>query len=150
MSGGGPGRRGRLALGCLLGVIWAPLLARWIVYRGLSPAWFSVQLTAASAPALVIAFLAGVAVAVAFGAGRGPPGRRSGRPRRCATPPSSRQAIAPARLFGGLGCRWLRIATLVAVALLFPSAASDPKTEATIVLLLVGGAVLLAPFLVRR
>ncbi len=63
------------ALGCLLGVIWAPLLAGWIARRGLSPAWFSVQLTAGSAPALVIAFLAGVAVAVAVGAGRGPPGR---------------------------------------------------------------------------
>ena len=53
------------AVGCLLGVIWAPLLARWIASQGLSPAWFSVQLTAGSVPALVIAFLAGVAVAVA-------------------------------------------------------------------------------------
>ena len=136
------------ALGCLLGVIWAPLLARWIAGRGLSPAWFSVQLTAASVPALVIAFLAGVAVAVAsvlVAARRAGLVRPTEALREAAVEPSR---IGPARLFGGLGCLVAGIATLVAVAVLFPSASSDAKTEAMIVLLLVGGAVLLAPFLV--
>ena len=136
------------ALGCLLGVIWAPLLARWIAGRGLSPAWFSVQLTAGSVPALVIAFLAGVAVAVAsvlVAARRAGLIRPTEALREAAVEPSR---IGPARLFGGLGCLVAGIATLVAVAALFPSATSDAKTEAMIVLLLVGGAVLLAPFLV--
>jgi putative ABC transport system permease protein len=137
------------ALGCLLGVIWAPLLARWIAGRGLSPAWFSVQLTAASVPALVIAFLAGVAVAVVsvlVAARRAGLIRPTEALREAAVEPSR---IAPARLFGGLGCLVAGVATLVAVAVLFPSATSDAKTEAMIVLLLVGGAVLLAPFLVE-
>jgi putative ABC transport system permease protein len=136
------------ALGCLLGVIWAPLLARWIAGRGLSPAWFSVQLDAGSVPAVVIAFLAGVAVAVVsvlLAARRAGLIRPTEALREAAVEPSR---IGPARLFGGLGCLVAGIATLVAVALLFPSATSDAKTEATIVLLLVGGAVLLAPFLV--
>ena len=136
------------ALGCLLGVIWAPLLARWIAGRALSPAWFSVQLTAASVPALVIAFLAGVAVAVVsvlVAARRAGLIRPSEALREAAVEPSR---IGPARLCGGLGCLVAGIATLVAVAVLFPSAASDAKTQAMIVLLLVGGAVLLAPFLV--
>ena len=136
------------ALGCLLGVIWAPLLARWIAGRGLSPAWFSVQLTAGSVPALVIAFLAGVVVAVAsvlVAARRAGLIRPTEALREAAVEPSR---ISPARLFGGLGCLVAGIATLVAVAVLFPSASSDAKTEAMIVLLLVGGAVLLTPFLV--
>ena len=136
------------ALGCLLGVIWAPLLARWIASRGLSPVWFTVQLTAASVPGLVIAFLAGVAVAVAsvlVAARRAGLIRPTEALREAAVGPSR---IGPARLFGGLGCLVAGIASLVAVAVLFPSAASDAKTEAMIVLLLVGGAVLLAPFLV--
>ena len=136
------------ALGCVLGVIWAPLLARWIAGRGLSPAWFSVQLTAGSVPALVIAFLAGVAVAVASVLVAA---RRAGRIkptealREAAVEPTR---VSPGRLLGGLGCLVAGVATLAAVALLFPSATSDAKTEAMIVLFLVGGAVLLAPFLV--
>jgi putative ABC transport system permease protein len=135
-------------LGCLLGVIWAPLLARWIAGRGLSPAWFSVQFTAGSVPALVIAFLAGVAVAVASVLAAA---RRAGRIeptealREAAVEPAR---VSPGRLLGGLGCLVVGVATLAAVALLFPSATSDAKTEAMIVLFLVGGAVLLAPYLV--
>jgi putative ABC transport system permease protein len=56
--------------------------------------------------------------------------------------------VSPGRLLGGLGCLVAGVATLAAVAVLFPSATSDAKTEAMIVLLLVGGAVLLAPRLV--
>jgi putative ABC transport system permease protein len=135
------------ALGCALGLIWAPLLARWITGRGLSPAWFSVQLTAGSVPALLIAFLAGVAVAVASVLAAA---RRAGmiRPaealREAAVEPAR---ISPGRRLGGLGCLIAGAATLIGVTLLFPSAAGDAKTQATIVLLLVGGAVLLAPFL---
>ena len=41
------------------------------------------------------------------------------------------------------------VAALAAVALIFPSAATDPKTEAEIVILLIGGTALLSPFLLR-
>ncbi|HEY5399899.1 MAG TPA: FtsX-like permease family protein [Trebonia sp.] len=137
------------ALGCLLGVLWAPLLARWIAGRSLSPAWFSVQFTAGSAPALAVAFVAGVAVAVAsvlVAARRAGLTRPTEALREAVVEPAR---ISPGRLFGGLGCLVAGIGTLAAVALLFPSAAGDAKTEATIVLLLVGGAVLLAPFLIE-
>ena len=136
------------ALGCLLGLIWAPLLARWIAGRGLSPAWFRVQLTAGTEPALVVAFLAGVAVAVAsvlIAARRAGRTRPAEALREAAVEPAR---VSPGRLLAGLGCLVAGGATLTAVALLFPSATSDAKTEATIVLLLVGGAVLLAPALV--
>lgn len=136
------------ALGCLLGLVLAPRLARWIVRKGLSPAWFSVQVSASSAPALIIAFLAGIAVAVAsvmLAARRAGMIRPTEALREAAVEP---HRISPGRRFGGLGCLGVGVATLVGVAQFFPSAATDAKTEATITLFLVGGAVLLAPFLV--
>ncbi|MGH3167021.1 MAG: ABC transporter permease, partial [Trebonia sp.] len=53
------------------------------------------------------------------------------------------------RQLGGLVAVACGVAALVAVALIFPSAATDPKTEAEIVILLIGGAALLSPFLLR-
>src|SRR5579875_2202933 len=55
---------GGSAAGCLLGLAGAPQLAGWIVRQGLAPSWFTVSFTAGSVLALVVAFLAGVAVAV--------------------------------------------------------------------------------------
>jgi putative ABC transport system permease protein len=99
------------ALGCLLGVIWAPLLARWIAGQGLSPAWFSVQLSAGSVPALVIAFLAGVAVAVASVLVAG---RRAGMIRP--TEALREAAVEPARISPGrlVGCLELLLGIAIA------------------------------------
>jgi putative ABC transport system permease protein len=136
------------AAGCGLGLLLAPLLARWIAGQGLSPAWFSLQLTAGSAAALVIAFLAGVAVAIAsvlLAARRAGLIRPTEALRESVVEPAR---ISVGRCLGGLGCLIAGIVALVGVTLLFPSASADAKTEATIVLLLVGGAVLLAPSLV--
>ena len=147
-SGGGPGRRGRL--GPRLPARGDLGAAARALDRGPGPVPRLVQRAAhrGSVPALVIAFLAGVAVAVVsvlVAARRAGLIRPTEALREAAVEPSR---IGPARLFGGLGCLVAGIATLVAVAVLFPSATSDAKTEAMIVLLLVGGAVLLAPFLV--
>jgi putative ABC transport system permease protein len=53
------------------------------------------------------------------------------------------------RLLGGLVALSCGIAALAVVALIFPSAATDPKAEAEIVILLIGGTALLSPFLLR-
>jgi putative ABC transport system permease protein len=137
------------AVGCLLGLVGAPWLAGWIVRQGLAPSWFTVYLTPASAVALVVAFLAGVAVAVlsvlvaAVRAGRIGPTEAL---RESAVEP---KRIGRARRLGGLAALFCGVAALAAVAVLFPSAASDQKTEAEIVILLIGGSALLSPFLLR-
>jgi putative ABC transport system permease protein len=140
---------GGSAVGSLLGLAGAPQLAGWIVRQGLAPSWFSVHFTTGSALALVVAFLAGVAVAVlsvlvaAFRAGTIRP---TDALREAAVEP---KPIGRFRLLAGLVAVCGGIAALAAVALIFPSAATDPRTAAEIVILLIGGTALLAPFLLR-
>ena len=137
------------AVGSLLGLVGAPALAGWIVRQGLAPSWFSVNFTAGSALALVVAFLAGVAVAVlsvlvaAFRAGTIRP---TDALREAAVEP---KRIGRFRLLAGLVAVCCGIAALAAVALFFKSAATDPRTAAEIVILLIGGTALLSPFLLR-
>lgn len=137
------------AVGSLLGLVGAPALAGWIVRQGLAPSWFSVNFTTGSALALVIAFLAGVAVAVlsvlvaAFRAGTIRP---TDALREAAVEP---KRIGRFRLLAGLVAVCGGVAALAAVALFFKSAATDPRTAAEIVILLIGGTALLSPFLLR-
>jgi putative ABC transport system permease protein len=138
---------GGSAVGCLLGLAGAPQLAGWIVRQGLAPAWFSVSFTAGSVLALVAAFLAGVAVAagsVLVAAVRAGTIRPVEALREATVEPKRTGRL---RLLGGLTALICGVAALAAVALIFPSAATDPKTEAEIVMLLIGGAALLSPFL---
>jgi len=140
---------GGSAVGCLLGLVWAPQLASWIVRQGLAPSWFSVYFSTGSVLALAIAFLAGVAVAVlsvlvaAFRAGTIRP---TDALREAAVEP---KRIGRFRLLGGLVAACCGVAALAAVALIFRSAATDPKTAAEIVIVLIGGTALLSPFLLR-
>jgi len=140
---------GGSAAGCLLGLAGAPQLASWIVRQGLAPSWFGVHFTTGSALALGVAFLAGVAVAVLsvlVAAVRAGTIRPTEALREAAVEP---KRIGPVRLLGGLVALFCGVAALVAVALIFPSAATDPKTVAEIVILLIGGTALLSPFLLR-
>jgi putative ABC transport system permease protein len=140
---------GGSAAGCLLGLAGAPQLASWIVRQGLAPSWFGVYFTTGSALALVVAFLAGVAVAVLsvlVAAVRAGTIRPTDALREAAVEP---KRIGRFRLLGGLVAVCCGAAALAAVALIFPSAATDPKTEAEIVILLIGGTALLSPFLLR-
>jgi putative ABC transport system permease protein len=140
---------GGSAVGCLLGLVEAPQLADWIVRRGLAPSWFSVHFTTGSVLALVVAFLAGVMVAVLsvlVAAVRAGTIRPTEALREAAVEP---KRIGRFRLFGGMVAVCCGAAGLGAVALVFPSAATDPKTEAEIVILLIGGTALLSPFLLR-
>ena len=140
---------GGSAAGCLLGLVGAPQLANWIVRQGLAPSWFRVYFTTGSALALAVAFLAGVAVAVLsvlVAALRAGTIRPTEALREAAVEP---KRIGRIRLLGGLVALLCGVAALAAVALIFPSAATDPKTEAEIVILLIGGAALLSPFLLR-
>jgi putative ABC transport system permease protein len=138
------------AAGCLLGLAGAPRLAEWIVRQGLAPSWFSVDLTARSALALAAAFLAGVAVAllsVLMAAARAGTIRPTEALREAAVEPKRAGRL---RLLGGLAALGCGIAALAAVALIFPSAATDPKSEAEIVILLIGGTALLSPVLLGQ
>ena len=141
---------GGSAVGCLLGLVAAPRLASWIVRQGLAPSWFRAYFTTGSALALGAAFLTGVAVAVlsvlvaAVRAGTIQPTEAL---REAAVEP---KRIGPFRLRGGLVAVTFGVAALAVVALIFPSAATDPKTEAEIVILLIAGAALLSPFLLPR
>lgn len=140
---------GGAAVGCLLGLVGAPQLASWIVRQGLAPSWFRVSFTAGSVPALVVAFLAGVAVAVLsvlVAAARAGTIRPAEALREAAVEP---KRVGRFRLLGGLAALFCGVAALIAVALIFPSAAMEPKTEAEIVILLIGGTALLSPFLLR-
>jgi len=137
------------ATGCLLGMAGAPLLAGWIVRQGLAPAWFGVPRTAGSAAPLVIAFVAGVAVAVLsvlVAAVRAGTVRPTEALREAVVEP---KRIGRFRLLGGLVAVCCGIAALAVVAVAVPSAATDPKSVAEIVILLIGGAALLSPFLLR-
>lgn len=138
---------GGSAAGCLLGLVGAPQLASWIVRQGLAPSWFSVHLTTGSVLAPVVAFLAGVAVAVLSvlaAAVRAGTIRPTEALREAAVEP---KRIGRIRLLAGLIALCCGVAALAAVALIIPSAATDPRTEAEIVILLVGGTALLSPFL---
>ena len=140
------GAAGSLA-GCLLGLAGAPRLADWIVRQGLAPSWFSVNLTAGSALALAAAFVAGVAVAllsVLMAAVRAGTIRPTEALREAAV---EQKRAGRLRLLSGLVVLGCAIAGLGAVALVFPSAATDPKTEAELVILLIGGTALLSPAL---
>jgi putative ABC transport system permease protein len=140
---------GGSAAGCMLGLAGAPQLAGWIVRQGLAPSWFRVSFTAGSVLALAAAFLAGVAVAVlsvlmaALRAGTIQPTEAL---REATVEP---RRTGRFRLLGGLAALSCGLAALAVVALIFPSAATDPKTEAEIVMLLIGAAALLSPFLLR-
>jgi putative ABC transport system permease protein len=140
---------GGSAVGCLLGLAGAPQLAGWIVRQGLAPFWFRVSFTPGSVLALVVAFLAGVAVAVLsvlVAAIRAGTIRPTEALREAAVEP---KRISRFRLLAGLVAVSCGVAALAAVALIFPSAATDPKTEAEIVIFLIGGTALLSPFLLR-
>src|ERR1700733_10382821 len=140
---------GGSAVGCLLGLVGAPQLASWIVRQGLAPSWFTVYFTTGSVVALVIAFLAGIAVAVLsvlVAAVRAGTIRPTEALREAAAEP---KRIGRFRLVSGLVALCCGIAALAAVALIFKSAATDPRTAAEIVILLIGGTALLSPFLLR-
>jgi putative ABC transport system permease protein len=135
--------------GCLLGLAGAPQLAGWMVRQGLVPSWFRVDFTAGSVLAVVAAFLAGVVVAimsVLMAAVRAGTIRPTEALREAAVEPKRTSRL---RLLGGLVAVLCGVAALTAVALIFPSAATDPMSEAEIVMLLIGGAALLTPALLR-
>jgi putative ABC transport system permease protein len=137
------------AAGCLLGLAEAPFLASWIVRQGLAPAWFRVSVTTGSLPALGISLLAGVAVAVLsvlVAAVRAGTIRPIEALREAAVEP---KRVGRIRLLAGLVALFCAAAVLVADALVFPVAATDPKTGVEVVVLLIVGTALLSPYLLR-
>lgn len=133
--------------GCVLGVAWAPPLARWVAGKGLAPAWFSAGITPSAVPALVIVFLAGVAIAtvsVFVAARRAGTVRPTEALREAAVEPAS---VGRVRKLAGGVCVTCGIAALCVVVVVLPSAASEAMTQAQLVILLIGGTALLSPWL---
>ncbi|MFE2292027.1 FtsX-like permease family protein [Streptomyces sp. NPDC059452] len=134
------------AVGCLLGVAGAPLLAARLVDAGLAPPWFAIG--EQSWP-LHTAFWTGVAVATA---GVLAASHRAGR---TAPTEALREAAVDSRTMPV--SRWLlaALALLTGAGLLVAALALDPgdvlgrKAYVTRPLLLIVGAALLAPVLVR-
>ena len=132
------------AAGCALGMLGGPALARWMTVRGMAPAWFAVSF---SFPAVTIAFLAGLVVAVlsvtvaSVRAGLVRPVEAL----REAT--VERRPLTWVRALAGLVALLCGLGML-ALVVLFPSGATDLKTDVEIVLLLVAAAGLLSPLLI--
>jgi putative ABC transport system permease protein len=140
---------GGAAAGCLLGLACAPQLASWIVRKGLAPSWFGVSLSGSSVAPLVIAFVAGVAVAVAsvlVAAIRAGAIRPAEALREASIEPKRAGRI---RLLIGIVVALCGVVATAVVALFFPSAATDLKTQAEMVILLVVGTALMTPYLLR-
>ncbi|QKG23469.1 FtsX-like permease family protein [Actinomadura verrucosospora] len=135
------------AAGCLLGLGGGPLLARWLVRHEMAPSWFTVPRTAACVAPLALAFAAGVGVAVlaVLAASARAAAVRPAEALRAADV-ERRGTGLPRRLLGmaALGCGAVM---LLGVAAVMPDAILDAKTDVEVALLLVGGAVLLAPTL---
>ncbi|MFJ3768524.1 FtsX-like permease family protein [Streptomyces sp. NPDC090082] len=134
------------AAGCALGALGAPLLARTLVDGGLAPAWFT---TGGSSWPFHTAFWTGVTVALA---GAFAASRRAGRVGPTAALreadidadvlPLGRAVLGTGLVLAGLGLLAWTCAT-------DPSALLKRKTYTTLPMLLITGAALLSPLLVR-
>jgi putative ABC transport system permease protein len=135
------------AAGCVLGLGGGPLLARWLARHAMAPSWFTVPRTTACAVPLTLAFAAGVAVAVlavVAASVRAATIRPAEALRAADAEP--RGSGLPRRLLG-LAALGFGAVLLLAVVTAAPDAVLDPKTDVELALLIVGGAVLLAPVL---
>lgn len=133
------------AAGCAVALIGGPGLAAAMAARGLAPSWFRVSLSAATPVALAVAFAAGLAVPVAASLAAAVRAART-RPAEAlreaatATKPTTR-----IRRMLGLAVLVCAVAAIAVVAVRFPQAASDVKTDVTTTLMLAAAAVALLP-----
>ncbi|MFB6630706.1 FtsX-like permease family protein [Streptomyces sp. NPDC056362] len=134
------------AAGCALGALGAPLLARTLVDGGLAPAWFT---TGGPSWPFHTAFWTGVTVALA---GAFAASRRAGKVGPAA---ALREAdidadvLPPGRAVLGTGLVLAGLGLLAWTCATDPSALLKRKTYTTLPMLLITGAALLSPLLVR-
>ena len=138
---------GGSAVGCLLGLVGAPPLARWIARQGLAPSWFMVSFTTGSALALSIAFLVGIVVAVLSVLMTAARAGTIGPAEALREAAVESKPIGRLRLLGGIIALLCGVGALAVVTVIVPSAVTDPKTEVEVLILLIGGTTLLSPIL---
>jgi putative ABC transport system permease protein len=134
--------------GCGLGLLGAPVLAGWLASHGLAPAWFTAPLSGGSLAALGVAFLAGLVVSVGsvtVAAHRAALVRPAEALREAMVDPGGMTWPRSLLGFGLLGTGAVSLAGLVVA---FPAAASDPKTEVTLAVVMIAGATIVSPALI--
>ncbi|MEU2548841.1 ABC transporter permease [Streptomyces roseolus] len=137
------------AAGCALGSLAAPPMARALVARELAPAWFATAAGGSAGWPYPVAFWTGLGVALAGAAAAAHRAGRTGPTAVLREADVDRDVLPPGRALLGAGL------LAAGLGLLFWTYGTEPetllkrKTYTTLPMLLIGGAALLAPLLVR-
>lgn len=137
------------AAGCALGALAAPPMARALVARELAPAWFPGAAGTSAGWPYHAAFWTGLCVALAGAAAAAHRAGRTGPTAVLREADVDRDVLPPGRALLGAGLLAAGLGLLVWTYATEPEALLKRKTYTTLPMLLIGGAALLAPLLVR-
>ncbi|MEV6203101.1 ABC transporter permease [Streptomyces sp. NPDC051771] len=137
------------AAGCALGALAAPPMARALVARELAPAWFAGAAGTSAGWPYHAAFWTGLCVALAGAAAAAHRAGRTGPTAVLREADVDRDVLPPGRAVLGAGLLAAGLGLLVWTYATEPEALLKRKTYTTLPMLLIGGAALLAPLLVR-
>ncbi|MFE6226697.1 FtsX-like permease family protein [Streptomyces sp. NPDC057854] len=138
------------ATGCALGALAAPPMARALAERALAPDWFVSAVTAGGAGwPYHLAFWTGLCVALAGATAAAHRAGRTGPTDALREADVDRDVLPPGRALLGAGLLLAGLGLLVWTYATEPEALLKRKTYTTLPMLLIGGAALLAPLLVR-
>ncbi|MGW6536815.1 FtsX-like permease family protein [Streptomyces sp. NPDC055051] len=137
------------AAGCALGGLAAPQMARALTGRGLAPEWFADAVGGSAGWPYHLAFWTGLGVALAGAAAAAHRAGRTGPVDALREADVDRDVLPPGRALLGAGLLAAGLGLLVWTYATEPEALLKRKTYTTLPMLLVGGAALLAPLLVR-
>ncbi|MEU9856830.1 ABC transporter permease [Streptomyces sp. NPDC047974] len=137
------------AAGCALGALAAPPMARALVARELAPAWFAGAAGGSAGWPYHLAFWTGLCVALAGAAAAAHRAGRTGPTAVLREADVDRDVLPPGRALLGAGLLAAGLGLLVWTYATEPEALLKRKTYTTLPMLLIGGAALLAPLLVR-
>ncbi|MEU3607906.1 ABC transporter permease [Streptomyces sp. NPDC035033] len=137
------------AAGCALGGLAAPPMARALVARDLAPGWFASALGGSAGWPYHVAFWTGLGVALAGAAAAAHRAGRTGPTAALREADVDRDVLPPGRALLGAGLLLTGLGLLVWTYATEPEALLKRKTYTTLPMLLIGGAALLAPLLVR-
>ncbi|MFF9473279.1 FtsX-like permease family protein [Streptomyces roseolus] len=137
------------AAGCALGALAAPPMARALVAGELAPAWFADAAAGSAGWPYHAAFWTGLGVALAGAAAAAHRAGRTGPTAVLREADVDRDVLPPGRALLGAGLLAAGLGLLLWTYGTEPEALLKRKTYTTLPMLLIGGAALLAPLLVR-
>ncbi|MFD6360735.1 FtsX-like permease family protein [Streptomyces roseolus] len=137
------------AAGCALGALAAPPMARALVARELAPAWFATAAGGSAGWPYHAAFWTGLVVALAGAAAAAHRAGRTGPTAVLREADVDRDVLPAGRALLGAGLLVTGLGLLFWTYGTEPEALLKRKTYTTLPMLLIGGAALLAPLLVR-